>query len=214
MTLHAATRLATNTIPILHEIITGLRADGFDIEVDQTDSLGEPDLLFACGLLTVQMIDADAPYSIVAAPIFPGETEPVYRSVIIARSSSTDEVMAVNEYGSWSGWHGYLADGRPSPRDVVLTGAHVDSVAAVVAGDADFAAIDSSIWNDLVARDEVGEEIVVVGETRDYPAPPLSLHDRVCGAERAGLIDALCSLAGVRPIGVDAYESMRSAGGS
>lgn len=60
--------------------------------------------LRAATLLGDNTISILTDVEIVAAPLFPGESMPVYRSVMVGRPG----VMAVNEFGSWSGWRAYL----------------------------------------------------------------------------------------------------------
>jgi ABC-type phosphate/phosphonate transport system substrate-binding protein len=121
---------------------------------------------------------------IVAAPHFPGERGGLYRSVIVARSAislidAAASTIAVNEYGSWSGWHGYVAwldgSGLEPTGERVLTGSHVASAEAVRGSIADVAAIDATIWRELV--DQTG--LTVIATTDDWPAPPISLATRL-----------------------------------
>ena len=206
--LHATTLLGDNTVPILHGLVSSLQAEGLEVSFDKelpadereaAARSGQMDVVFACGLLTVQMQRDGAPLQVVGAPLFPGEREPVYRSVVVVREGSdlrsVDDAMAgrlaVNEYGSWSGWrawelhaaeHGHDAEEHPTH---VLSGGHVHSMGLVRSGVADVAAIDSSIWN--AAHDDERAGLVVIDETRDWPAPPLSVVDTMSPAHRAVL---------------------------
>jgi ABC-type phosphate/phosphonate transport system substrate-binding protein len=212
MSLRATTLLGANTVPILRDLLetietTAGAAVAYDDEMplDEREQLvrdGAVDLVFACGLLTAEMIRDGVPIQIVAAPIFPEESAAVYRSVIVARQDSAvgsvadglSYRLAVNEYGSWSGWRAYerhlealgrSADEHPT---TVLSGGHARSVAAVRDGVADIAAIDSSIWRALPQEDRRG--LVVIDTTKDWPAPPLSLHTGVPAAVRSA-VDAI-----------------------
>jgi len=210
--LQATTLLGDNTVPILRRLLDALRSRGvevaFDNELpaDERESAaraGRMDLVFACGLLTVKMQQDGAPLQVVGAPLFPGERKPVYRSVVVVREASairsidqaTTARLAVNEYGSWSGWrawelhvaeHGHTAEEHPTH---VLSGGHVHSMALVRSGMADVAAIDSSIWN--AASDEDRAGLVVIDETRDWPAPPLSVVASMPDGLRAVVADEL-----------------------
>lgn len=161
------------------------------------------DLLWACGLLTAELVAAGVALDVVAAPVFSGETAAVYRSVIVTRRGGATPVrrLAVNEFGSWSGYRALVhdaavrADDRWHPDrmdEVVVTGAHVASAAAVADGRADVAAIDHSVWNWLTANDpDAVEHLDVVDQTVDYPAPPLSVGPNVRAEDRGRMIDAL-----------------------
>jgi phosphonate transport system substrate-binding protein len=185
---------------------------------------GEAHALWACGLLTVERLAAgtlDA--EIVAAPVFLGERAPVYRSVIVARRSvgatSLAELagtrLAINEPSSWSGHHALRAHlaalGRSEPffGAVSVTGGHDASVDALMDGTADVAAIDHTIWDDRLARDpRVGESLVVVDHTADWPAPPFSLSRALPPETRQALARALVE---ARPRRLEAIAAAKSA---
>lgn len=175
--------LAENAAEFLLGLEKHLRAHGVDLVVGPEGDAAE--VLFACGLLTREWIAAGRPFDVVAAPVFPGETAPVYRSVVITRDdgpadldAAQEGTLAVNEYGSWSGWHGYVDDlrshGSPAPRARVVTGSHLASVEAVRDGRAHVAAIDSSLWRWI--GPEQRRRLRVVHETADWPAPPFSVR--------------------------------------
>ncbi len=71
----------------------------------------------------------------------------------------------------------------------------------VLAGAADCAAIDSSVWDDRNGRDPRLKEIRVVGRTRDWPAPPFAVS-RAIDAEMRRAIAA--SLTRSAPVGLEA----------
>ena len=175
--------LAENAAEFLLGLQAGLRAHGIDLVVGPEGDATQ--VLFACGLLTREWIAAGRPFDVVAAPVFPGETGAVYRSVVITRddgpadlAAAQEGTLAVNEYGSWSGWHGYVDDlrhhGFAVPHRRVVTGGHLASVAAVRDGRAHVAAIDSSLWRWLAPDDR--PRLRVVHETADWPAPPFSVR--------------------------------------
>ena len=79
MTLRATTCLAENTDPMLRRWIEHLQGIGIDIEFDEglttserlaMASSGEVDVLFACGLQTMELIALGTPLDVVAAPVF------------------------------------------------------------------------------------------------------------------------------------------------
>jgi ABC-type phosphate/phosphonate transport system substrate-binding protein len=184
-----------------------------------------------CGFMTVQTIDEGRlPVDIVAAPIFPGQVAPTYRSVIIARqdagAGSLDDLagarLAVNERHSWSGYHAirtHLTDtGRRGPffGSIQETGSHVASVEAVLSGGADTAAVDDTIWMDLAARDDRLDALAVIDRTRAWPAPPFSVSRSLDPAIREALRAALPTLHpegldGIRPATDADYDPIRRA---
>lgn len=233
--VRAATLLGPNTVDGLERIVDHLKRRGFDAavapppDVSDISEVGgragefDVDLLWACGLLTAELVAGGADLDVVAAPVFTGETSAVYHSVIIARAGArpAGRRLAINEYGSWSGYRALFhdaacrADDRWHPdlmNEIVVTGAHVESVAAVAAGRADVAAIDHSVWDWLVTDDHdavVG--LSVVDKTVDYPAPPLSIGRTVRSHDRARLVDALLEFDGAPtlvPASIDDYRFM------
>lgn len=240
----ASCYLGDNAVEILDRLVSHIRGvSGTELEFDRT-ALSSPEaanetrtagLVWACGLLTVEMIRADTlDAEIVAAPVFLGQNEPVYHSVIVARPGSGygrlgDAVggrLAVNEQESWSGHHGLVDHlGRiglaiDSFAGPVHTGSHLNSVRAVIDNDADVAAIDHTIWEYLVARGEA-DDLVVVERTRDWPAPPFSLGRSLGPESRNKLRDALLSvgpgdvdgLARIVPASREDYDFMGTRGG-
>jgi ABC-type phosphate/phosphonate transport system substrate-binding protein len=210
--LSTITFLGDNTRPILQALAAHVAATtGVDIEVVPTPSgssrrsvrsSGGADLTWACGFLTVEMIDAgDLDVEIIAAPVFAGEDGPTYHSVLIARQEITDPVrfrgtVAVNERESWSGHHalGHHFEAIGSEHAVAgvrVTGSHRRSVEAVAVGEADLAAIDHTVWAHLAETTSVTAGLMVIDRTRDWPAPPFALHRRVAAETRRRLIDAL-----------------------
>ncbi len=234
MTLRATTYLGDNTIPILAELVEGLLGAGVDIEFDtslepgERDEIiraGEADLVWACGLLTVDLIEAGVDLDIVAAPMFQGESGATYRSVIVVRaddparkvSDTFGRRVAINEHESWSGYHGFgrwLAGQGSTIEEYpteVLTGSHRNSALAIAEGVADVAAIDHTVWDHLVRTEPAVERLRLLTTTSDWPAPPFSV--------RRGDPDGLAGvLPGLRPSGLDRivsaatgdYHSMRA----
>ena len=235
--LTAANCLAENSVPIFDRVL-GRLATAIGVEIvllsgcNETAMVaGEADVAWACGLLTRQLITAgqmDA--DIVAAPIFLGESRPVYHSVIAARRESGFESLsdcagsrlAINETGSWSGHHGLAAHLGESGHsltmfgEVVETGSHHRSVAAIERGDADVAAIDHTVWEHLVATPDV-TDLVVIERTSDWPAPPFSIGRSLDVEIRERVLEGLLGigsddvegLAGVVQVSAGDYDLMR-----
>ena len=213
MTVRAATRLAENSVPVLEAVVASLRASGVDAIVDDP---GSPALLYACGLLTMELIDAGEPLEIVAAPVPANEEEPVYRSVVIAHvdvecpsiAAAASRRVAVNEYESWSGWHAFIHAAGAVPTDRVVSGSHIESIRTVVERRADVAAIDSTVWQWATAGGAPIGELRVVGETPSWPAPPLSVSTDLAADERARLVASLLAVPGVAPASAADYAPM------
>lgn len=235
MGLSATTLLGENTVPILDGLCRRLAVtDGLEIVRDDDgpapDRAGDADLVWACGYLMCELIDAgrvDA--EIVAAPVFAGQQRAVYHSVVVAVDPSIRSLsdaggrsLAINEPISWSGHLALVEHLTTLGSDlstfgrIVETGSHRASVAAVAAGEADLAAIDHTVWADLARRSQIGPEMRVIDRTRDWPAPPFAVHRRVSAGARRALLAALVAvspgevvgLAGVSPASRLDYEVM------
>lgn len=195
---------------------------GSDISV-HPDEARDQAIVLACGLLTMNMISTGAHRKIVAAPTFGhGGT---YHSVVIARPGHYGEgIFAVNEFDSWSGWHGYLrylADtdrvgkAQTLARDhsrlqhITVTGSHSASVDAVTSGRADYAAIDSTVWQWLCKIDPTLQvSLQIVERTNDWPAPPISVSLSSPGSLE--MADALANCDSVVPVTAYDYGFMLS----
>lgn len=243
--IEATTLLAENTGPILRDMTAHLsRALGADVHFDESMphadrrravEAGQVGIVWACGLLTAELIAGGRLDAIVVgAPIFEGETAPVYHSVLIARDGDIESIehahgkrVAVNERESWSGNHGlaaHLAGLGLSMNmfvDVVFTGSHRGSIGAVRDGRADIAAIDNTVWNDFLRLDNLTTDaragIAVIGRTADWPAPPFSLLASLDPDDRTRLAGALTSiqprqiagLNGIEATTLTAYQALR-----
>jgi len=231
--LTTASLLAENTIAPLRAVVdvlrsrTDLRIEYPDDEVlHDSDSLHvwNNDLVWACGLLSVNCIaSGQTEADIIAAPVFTGEMQPLYRSMIVGRQDFHDErplAIAINERESWPGHHAYrhhiagidknLTPGCAQGEDAtigiglqpdrrfdvaVVTGSHRASLMAVATGQADRAAIDSSLWHYWTqVEPELLVGLTVVGMTCNWPAPPFVLSRSVPGDTRTKLIDGLLSI--------------------
>ncbi len=225
MALSATTYLADGANQLFDEWLVLLRDLGFELEGSPGgDRPLDAALVFACGLLSIQSIYDGAQREIVARPVFDGETEAVYRSVIIGQKDhaigSLDQAsglrLAVNEYGSWSGWHCLKHHVRRAglPADVVgdhvMTGGHMLSINAVLDGEADIASIDSSVWNYRAALDPSCAQLEILDTTVDWPAPPISISTTLPNATRDELALAILSLDGIEPAAIADYADMLS----
>jgi ABC-type phosphate/phosphonate transport system substrate-binding protein len=230
--LRFVTALAENTIPICVELArrveetTALKVEFRPAEpwAERKAAIEaqEVDILWMCGLATVEALDAgrlDA--GIVAAPVFPGRSGATYRSVIVTRHepgrapSLGAARIAVNERSSWSGFHAWrLHVGAARPASVLETGSHADSIAALLHGRADLAAIDETLWDWLQNQDEAVARLRVVDRTQVWPAPPFSLARRLAPATRQALQGALLDAAPtglerIVPAGDSDYDAIR-----
>jgi phosphonate transport system substrate-binding protein len=218
--------LGPNTVPIVRQLGDRLTAElGIDLagtlapswsDVLAAIDTGTAHVLWMCGLATTQLIDSgQLDFEIVAAPVFPGESGPVYRSLVVARReagpSTIDDLagsrLAINGNASWSGYHALRAHLAESGRfdaffgSVTESGGHDASIDSVLAGEADCAAIDSTVWDERSARDPRLQELQVVATTRDHPAPPFSVS-RALDADVRRAITA--GLVRTTPAGLDA----------
>lgn len=145
-------------------------------------------LSMACGLPLVRGIAAPVAvlgafdYGVAGAP--PGH----YRSVVVVRGDDPrgelaafrGARLALNGYGSQSGWGAILHHAAPLARDgrffgpALVTGAHAASGRAVAEGAADIAAVDAVSWR-LMRRfvPEAAGRLRVLMETDPTPGLPL-----------------------------------------
>jgi phosphate/phosphite/phosphonate ABC transporter binding protein len=190
---------------------------------------GAAHIVWMCGFATVEGLDAGRlALDIVAAPVFPDHDGPTYRSVIITRrdagATSVDDLegsrLAINERSSWSGYHAlriHLAQrGRCETffGSIAETGGHGASIEAVLMGAADAAAIDDTIWGQVVGMDPRLASLTVIDRTQAWPAPPFSLSRSLDPATRDALAAALPTLSprgldGIRPATSADYDPIR-----
>lgn len=185
-----------------------------DVEIVQGRSFdelsdGDLDVAFLCGLPYVGLGEGVqalvAPAS--AAPRYAGA--PMYFSDVIARVGEPAErleelagrVLAVNEPDSHSGYNMVAATlaerGVPVGgfADVLVTGGHAESLAAVRSGGADVAAVDSHLLS--VLRDDdpgIDAEVSVIEALGPSPAQPLAAGPGLDAAEREAIVSALTLL--------------------
>ncbi len=217
--MRLVTHLGENAVVISRDLSGRIAEDlHVDVEARAASSAGDvteggADLYWLCGLLTTVFIDSgQIDGEIVAAPVFPGRAGPTYRSVIVATSPSalsgdrSRARLVINERGSWSGHHAlrsHLSDASDASNafgSIIVSGAHDASIDLLLAGDADVAAIDDTIWEFRAERDDRLAELHVLDRTRPWPAPPFTIDHRVPAETAAALTDALLD---ARPAGLD-----------
>jgi ABC-type phosphate/phosphonate transport system substrate-binding protein len=220
VTLTLTTYLGANTDPIAADLAARLTASvGADVRFDASRSwsdrraaidAGEVDLLWMCGLATVEAIDAGRlDNDIVAAPVFPDHAGPTYRSVIVGRPEyvaahgrAIDGArLAINERSSWSGYHALRLHGPDAtPVEVVETGSHAGSLRSLLEDRADIAAIDETIWAWERERDRDFGHLLIIDRTQSWPAPPFSIARGLDADVRRALVAALVD---ARPVGLE-----------
>jgi ABC-type phosphate/phosphonate transport system substrate-binding protein len=149
----------------------------------------DPKLIFGqtCGYPYIKHLRGKA--ALLATPIysFPGCEGPSHRSVIVANKKRSRRALAdfagaraaINGRDSNSGMNLFraaiapLAQGRPFFSEVIVTGAHQASLAAVSAGAADIAAIDCvSLALLRRGRPELTDNVEAIADSPSTPALP------------------------------------------
>jgi phosphonate transport system substrate-binding protein len=164
-------------------------------------------LVFLCGLPYVRLRDDNAPIEAIAAAVPRGDAAPRYFADLVVRAgleggSAADLVgrrIGFNGRDSLSGYvlpyASLMGRGLAAPlyADAIETGSHHNSLALLVSGEIDAAAIDSTLLA-LEARDN--PEIAalrVLERLGPAPIPPVVLLNGDAALAR-GLRDALVSL--------------------
>jgi len=189
----------------------------------------------ACGWPLVDELDGRVRLIGAFSYDVPDAVGPRYRSRIVTRAVRTaaldpaGAVAAVNSFASLSGWLSLVGAfpelGGDWPGEVVVTGAHVDSLGALQSGDADVAAIDGVTFA-LVERHRphLLDGLTVIGQGPLIPCVPLiaagatsdnalrllqqafaTAVDTIDPASRSALL-----ITGFHPVGLDAYEPVRA----
>ncbi len=138
-----------------------------------------------------------------------------YRSVVVSRRHRTGLIRpAINGYHSLSGWAslGVFLFGRDDVLEPVVTGSHAASIAALLSGQADVAAIDGVSWT-LLSRYGRAEGLTIIGEGPVIPSLPLiTSRSLVTTPEliRAVITEVLASEPGRRAaeeLGIEGFTS-------
>lgn len=151
-----------------------------------------------CGYPYVQSTAVPQPeIELLAMPVFAGaryENRPVYFSdVVVRRDSNINQfgdlrgaTWAYNEVGSQSGYHvvryklAQIGENGAFFGRIVPSGAHLRSLQMVLDGDADGAAIDSTVL-DMALRENptLAEQICIIETLGPSPIPPWVIHKSV-----------------------------------
>jgi ABC-type phosphate/phosphonate transport system substrate-binding protein len=191
----------------------GIRApDALTRGADVHEIWRDPKLIFGqtCGYPYIKHLRGRA--ALLATPIyaFPGCEGPSHRSIIIANKKRTRRTLAdfagaraaINGRDSNSGMNLFraaiapLAQGRPFFSEVIVTGSHQASLAALSAGAADIAAIDCvSLALLRQGRPELSDNVEAVADSPPTPALPFIISADLAkshlGAVRAALLATL-----------------------
>ena len=197
-----AIRLATLLSPVLYETYEYI-ARYLGERLDLATSLhtghelaefarGEAEIGFLCGLLYVHLRrDSSCPVELLAAPVLQGEryqNAPLYFSDVIVQRTSPytsfsdlrGRVWAYNERASHSGYnlvsYSLLQRGLSYNyfRHMIETGSHLQSLRAVLDGEADATALDSHLLDVLLQQQpELSNRLRIVDMLGPSPIPPL-----------------------------------------
>lgn len=222
-TLRVTTCMADNTTAVTAAIARHL-GEVLDIDVRVIDdwdwsaryagiAAGAIDVAWICGWPFAQFISTSAPaVGLLAVPVHAGARygdAPVYFSDVIVRVDSPvttlDELegrtFAFNEVDSMSGWLAVRRHLRALQVQadffgtVTETGAHVASIRAVLEGQADAAAIDSTVWEWQCRQNPaLPHDLRVVATIGPTPAPPWVVNRELAPDLRQRLRDLLLHL--------------------
>lgn len=151
---------------------------------DVWDVWNSPDLVFSqtCGMPYRTRLHGKV--RLVGTPDYglAGCPSGFYRSIFVARKDDARDLdqlaegaFAYNERLSQSGWAAPMVNlSRHSrlPKEVLETGGHAASAAAVAEGRADYAALDALTWELLKDHSKLGETLREVAATEPTPALP------------------------------------------
>lgn len=170
-------------------IASRLHDDGIDAPVHLSRDFEEeapwrdPDLLLGqtCGYPYVKSLRGKV--RLVATPNYDADacSGPEYSSWILVRQGSEISRIAnlrrykaaVNHYRSHSGWNALRATVPGSFSEVVVTGSHLNSMAAVGEGKADFCATDGVCWALAKRyRPDIAAQLRVIGQSQMAPGLP------------------------------------------
>jgi ABC-type phosphate/phosphonate transport system substrate-binding protein len=164
-------------------------------------------LVYLCGLPYVRLRDDTAPIEAIAAAVPRGEPAPQYFADLVLRAgleadSPADLVgrrIGFNGHDSLSGYvlpyRALMAPGLAAPLydDAIETGSHRNSLAQLVSGEIDAAAIDSTLLALEARADPAIAGLRVLERLGPAPIPPVVLLNGDAALARR-LCDALVSL--------------------
>jgi ABC-type phosphate/phosphonate transport system substrate-binding protein len=197
--LRLGTFLAPRMRPLYERAAEAVGAELVDGNAFSELQDGTLDAAFLCGL---PYVESDGLEALVAPAM--GRADPVYWSDVVARRGEEATAieqfagrrLAVNEPDSHSGSNVVLATlarrGVPAGgfAAVVSTGSHAGSLAAVAAGEADVAAVDSHLHAALGY-----DGLTVVERLGPSPSQPLAAGPSLSAAERERITATLTALA-------------------
>jgi phosphonate transport system substrate-binding protein len=187
---------------------------------------GQALLGVVCGL---QYVRAERTLELLGAPVMSGRRyggRPIYFSDVVVRSdlpaNSFDELkgacFAVNEPTSQSGYgivrYALAKQGSDGSffRGVIESGSHERSLELILNGQADAAAIDSTVLEtELRRRPRLVHKLRVVATLGPSPIPPLVASRMATATLRAAVLDALLRMP-TDPFGVKVLLKARVAG--
>jgi phosphonate transport system substrate-binding protein len=173
---------------------------------------GEIHILWLCGLPYVDKADAlDNAVELLAVPVPRGEryrSMPVYFSDIVVRRDRPFQSFldlrgaswAYNEPRSHSGFNvvrAHLAERGQNGKffsAAIESGAHSASLDLILSGNADVAAIDSTVLEWLAARRSIADEVRVIDTLGPSPIPPWVITRGLSPALREAIRDALLGM--------------------
>lgn len=200
--LTLATCQAANTVPISRALAkylsvrVGILVKFLDTipwqDAYQGIASGEIDLGWICGWPYTQLVDeSSAPIQLLAAPVMKARRygdRPVYFSdVLVRRDSGFNSFMdlrgaswAYNEPGSQSGYHitryhlARLGVGDAFFGRVIESGSHASSLAMILNGEVDAAAVDSTVLEWEIEHDtNLAQRLRVIDSLGPSSIPPL-----------------------------------------
>ena len=174
---------------------------------------GEIQAGWICGAPYVQMKDQKhAPLALLAAPVMAAPRyldRPIYFSDVIVRADRPyatfadlrGAVWAYNEPHSQSGYHvvryhlATLGETGAFFGRVFASGAHQRSLALILSGEVDAAAIDSTVLDMLYAQEPaLAAQLRVIATLGPSPMPPWVVHQQIPLALRQTITDALTTM--------------------
>jgi len=174
---------------------------------------GKVDVAFMCGLPYATMADSPAcPFELLAAPVLLGaryQHKPIYFSDVIVRRDSPytsfDDLRgctwAYNQSESHSGWnivcYSLLKRGETPDYfgNLIETGSHQRSIAAVLAGQAHATAIDSQVLDVLLASDRaIAAQLRVIDMLGPSSIPPVVIARTVDQGLKHAMQDVLLAM--------------------